>query len=124
MLGGNTLLAFNRGGFGDNGLLAFVFFAGWLFSFFLLFPFGLLFEFFSAGSHKLVYFLFLLFPLIFHEQFGLLQFGSLSLPLHYLIGNDINDIRIFDTGGDVILEFVRVALSLEIGVEQNFEVSE
>ena len=59
-------------------------------------------------------------------EFGLvdsLHFGSLGLPLDNFLCDDVDGSGVIHAGGDVVPELFGIALSIEVGVEEDLEVA-
>lgn len=89
---------------------------------FLLILLSLLAELLSPAGNELFNFLFLDLLLILLGRLRSLQLLRLALPLHHLFSDDVDGLRVVDTGSDVVLEFGRVALPVEVGIEEDSEI--
>lgn len=59
-------------------------------------------------------------------KFGLvdgLHFGSLSLPLNNFLCNDVDGPGVIHASRDVISELFGIALTIEVGIEEDLEVA-
>lgn len=80
-------------------------------------------QFLGPGSYKFLNLLFLNLLLILLSKLGGLQLFCLGLPLNNLVSNNADSLLILNTCGDVVLEFSGVALTIEVGIEEDTEIS-
>lgn len=90
-------------------------------SFFLILL-SLLTELLRPTSNKLFNFLLLDLLLILLSRLSSLELLRLGLPFDHLVSNDVDGVWVVNTGSDVIFEFGRIALSVEVGVEEHSEI--
>lgn len=90
--------------------------------FFLLFSFVLLFGLLGLGGNVFIHFGCLSLFLAFLGLLSSLHLSGFSLPFDHLISNDINGLLVVDGCCDVILEFLRVTLAIEVGIEEDLKV--
>jgi hypothetical protein len=103
-------------------LLSAVVFGSLVFTFLLLVGLGVLLGFFNLSVDMLVQlFVFSLLVLLL-GLFGSFHFCGLSLPLDHLFSDDVDGFRVFNAGSNVIPEFFRIALAIEVGVEKDSKI--
>jgi hypothetical protein len=77
-----------------------------------------------SACNKLFNFLLLQLFIILLGGLSSLQLLGLGLPFHHLISDDVYRVRIVNPGSDVVLQLSRIALAIEVGIEQHPEISE
>lgn len=95
-----------------------------LFSPMALFFLHLFFHFLCLCLHVFLHLLTFLLFLLLLCLFSSFHFSGFALPLDDLGGESVNDGWIIDTGCYIVFEFFGVSLTIEVGIEENSEISE
>lgn len=90
--------------------------------FFFLFLLGLFLGLLGLGVDIGLHLLLLRLLFAFLGLFCSLELYRFGLPLNHLFGNDVYNSLVLNACSDVLLEFVRIALAVEVGVEEHSKI--